>query len=231
MPRTHPEEIKQKALKLRKQGYTYSEIPKILNYSIPKATFSDWFKQITLSEKAKQRILERIKRGGITGLGIAWKATRKKRAQFIKSIYEKVQSEVRDINDLTAKLCLAMLYLGEGGKTGEIFRLGNSDPKVILLFLKLLRKSFKIDKQRLRGVVQCRADQNISELETFWSNVTNIPLKHFYKTMIDKRTVNKPTKKLDYKGVFVVYYHSKALFLEVKFLSDIFYKRLLNKGP
>jgi hypothetical protein len=135
---------------------------------------------------------------------------------------------MRTIDQLTAKLCLAMLYLGEGGKTNEWIRLGNSDPKVIEIFLALLRKTYILDERKLRGRLQCRADQNIIELEKFWSQVSNIPLSQFQKAQIDKRTIGIPTKKPNYKGVFVVEYYSNALFLELKFFSDIMHQRLLK---
>lgn len=226
MPKIYPKEIKLKAIELRKQGFSYLEIPKLLNYPIPKNTFTGWFKNLELSEQAKERITSRIRDGGAPGRVIAWENNRKKRANLIKSIFDKVDSEIVDVDKITGKLCLAMLYLGEGGKGRELFRFGNSDPKVISLFLELLRRNFSISESRLHGKVQCRADQDIEQLEAFWSKLTKIPLNQFLNPQVDKRTIGIPTRKPDYKGVFVIEYYSKALFLEVKFLSDIICKRL-----
>ncbi len=226
MPKIYPEEIKQKALELRKQGFTYSEIPKLLNYAIPKNTFTGWFKNVVLSEQAKQRIITKIKEGGAPGRAVAWKGNQTKRANLLKNIYEKANLEIKEVDRLTTKICLAMLYLGEGAKTKEYISFGNSDPKIIELFLRLFRQAFIINETRLIGRVQCRADQNIKELEKFWSHISNIPLNQFYKSKIDKRTLGKPTKRLDYKGVFVLTYYSNAFFLELKFISDIIYSRI-----
>lgn len=231
MPKIYPEEIKNRALELRKQGFTYSEIPKILNCAIPKNTLTGWFKNIVLSEKAKLRIISKMKGSGVIGRATAWRNARKKRTDLIESIYKGIDLEIKEIDNVTAKLCLAMLYLGEGGKTGEFFRFGNSDAKIISLFLKLLRQSFSIYESKLRGHIQCRADQNTKELQEYWSGVTSIPLSQFSKPLIDKRTIGIPTKKANYKGVFVVEYYSKALFFEVKSISDIIYNRLYIKGP
>lgn len=222
----YPEEIKQKAIELRKQGFTYSEIPKLLNYPIPKNTFTGWFKNVYLSVEAQNRIKERIKKGGSPGRVIAWENTRRNRVNKLDTIYKKVSQEINSIDYLTAKISLAMLYLAEGGKVGEFVRFCNSDPKVIQIFLTLLRRSFTIKETKLRGRVQCRVDQDIEELEKFWSQKTNIPLNQFQKPFIDSRTIGKPTKRLDYKGVFVVIYCSSEIFLEVKFISDIIYERL-----
>lgn len=231
MPKViYAEEIKQRALELRKQGYTHSELQKLLKYPIPKNTFTGWFKNIVLSEQAKDRIIDRIRKGGAPGRAIAWQNTTRRRAELIERIYQQVDSEIKNIDQTMAKLCLAMLYLGEGAKSRETFRFGNSDPKVIQLFLKLLRQAFLINDQKLRCHVQCRADQDVKTLEIFWSQVSSIPLSQFRKPLIDLRTRGKPTRRLDYKGVFVVEYYSNLLFLEVKFLSDIIYKRL-KLGP
>jgi len=226
MPRNYPQEIKLKAIELRKQGFSYSEIPKLLNYSVPKNTFTGWFKNLELSKEAKQRITARIRDGGAPGRAIAWENTHKRRADRVERIFNQVNSEIQNIDSITAKLCLAMLYLGEGYKAGEIFRFGNSDPRIIRLFLKLLRTNFSITETKLHGKVQCRADQNIDQLQIFWSRLTRIPLDQFLTPQVDKRTLGKPTKKVDYKGVFVIEYYSKDLFLEVKFISDIICERL-----
>lgn len=229
MPRgIYPEEIKQQAVKLRRKGFTYSEIPKMLNYSIPKNTFSGWFKHINLSKKAKRRIMDKIREGGAPGRVKAWKNIQQRRIVLLQSIHNRIDDEIKAVDKLTAKICLAMLYLGEGGKYGELFRFCNSDPKIIKLFLELLRRSFNIEEARLRGELKCRADQNVKYLEAYWSKITEIPLSSFYKAQKDPRTLGIPTKRINYKGVFTVYYSSKALFFEVKFISDIIYNRLLQ---
>lgn len=230
MSKIYPEEIKQKALDLRKQGYVYSEIQKAIAYSVPKNTFTGWFKNVILSENAKQRITNKIKELGAPGRAIAWQNIRKKRADLLKNIYNKIDSEIIIIDKFAAKLCLAMLYLAEGAKSDETVRFSNSDPKIIELFLKLLRQAFDIDEKKLRGKVQCRADQNAKNLEIFWSNLSGIPVNQFNKSWKDKRTIGKPTKRANYKGVFVIYYFSNRVFLELKFVSDIIYIRSLNKG-
>ena len=108
-----------------------------------------------------------------------------------------------------AKIALSMLFLGEGSKTHTAtVMFGNSNPIIISLFLKFLRKCYPVAESKLRCTVQCRADQNPQELKKFWAGITAIPLKQFYKTQVDPRTVGKPMKKLDYKGVCRIDYLS-----------------------
>ena len=114
-----------------------------------------------------------------------------------------------------AKISLAMLYLGEGSKTRSSLMFGNSDPTIISLFLRLLRYCYKIDEDKFRCTLQCRADQDIQKLEKFWSNITNIPLSKFYKARVDPRTIGKISKNPEYKGVCRIDYFSADIFNEL----------------
>ncbi len=229
MPREYySEDIKIKAKLLRIQGYSYSEIQSLLNHPISKATFCWWFKDICLSDKAKSRIAERIEAGGKKGRIKAWRRVRQRAELFQKDIYNRTNLQIKPIDVYAAKLCVTMLYLGEGYKKGRVMRFGNSDPRIIRIFLSTLKIGFPIENNRLRCAIQCRADQNIVELESYWSNETKIPLSQFYKTRIDKRTIGIPTKRPEYKGVLVIYYFSYEVFLELKYIADIIYKHLIS---
>jgi hypothetical protein len=115
-----------------------------------------------------------------------------------------------------AKIALAMLYLGEGSKcTKGSLMFGNSNPGIIRLFLNLLRSCYNIDEKKFRCTLQCRADQNIKKLEKFWSQTTGVPPNQFYQARIDKRTIGKPSKKPDYKGVCRIDYFSADIFNEL----------------
>ena len=103
---------------------------------------------------------------------------------------------------------------------------GNSDPSIISLFMSLLRYCYNIDESKFRCTLQCRADQNTKKLEKFWSQITKIPLSQFYKARVDPRTIDKPSKKLNYKGVCRIDYFSADLFIELKQIAEI-----IHRGP
>ncbi len=231
MPTVYPEDVKLEAIRLRKDGLTYREIQSSIGRKVPKNTFTGWFRDITLSEDAQTRILSINRQGNTQAREKAWIAIRNKRQLLLSDIKNKVSNEIISIDKLTGKLCLATLYLAEGGKNGEFVKFANSDPKIIELFINLLKTNFPIDETRLKGRLQCRVDQDMQELESYWSKLTGIPVAQFHKSWADPRTQGKPTLRPDYKGVFVVIYCSNAIFLELKFISDIIYHRVTNKGP
>ena len=125
-------------------------------------------------------------------------------------------------------MLLAFLYLGEGSKwhSHKGLTLGSSSENIILLYIKLLNVCYKIDPKNLKCRVSYRADQNINKLERYWSRATSIPLKNFYKTIPDPRTIGKPTKKKSYKGVCVVMTGHTDIQLELEMIPEIILKGL-----
>lgn len=221
--------IKNKLVLLRSEGKTYSEIQKALGIRIPKSTLTYWCKDVVLPEGHQERIkqinLENIQKAGV----IAAEINRKKREEYLHSVFEKnlyLSTKLKDLD--VAKIALAILYLGEGSRKesrgGIMF--GNSDPLIIKLFLSLLRKCYSLDESKFRCTVQCRADQNTRILEYYWSKITSIPLKQFYGSRIDPRTIGRPSKKPDYKGVCRIDYLSRQVFLELLTITKI-----ISTGP
>ncbi len=219
-------ELRKKATILRKQGKTYSEIQKELKEQIPKSTLSYWCKNIVLPKEYQKRIQKIVLNNAEKGRKIALIVNRIKRKKYIQSITSRNTHLTKVFkNRDVGKIALAMLYLGEGSKyrRGSLM-LGNSDPFIINLYMYLLRYCYNIDENKLRCTLQCRADQNIKKLEKFWSHITKIPLSQFYKARIDPRTIGKPSKKLDYKGVCRIDYFSSELCIEIKQIPNIIYK-------
>lgn len=220
--------FKTKAIVLRKAGKTYGEIKKIIGKPIPKSTLSYWFRNITLPKMYWERMNKKIVKNIEKGRAKALVVNRMKRERYIEEVKDRVKHLSTRLKEKdVAKIALAMLFLGEGSKTRKgslIF--GNSDPLVIRLFLSLLRYCYNIDETKFRCTLQCRADQKIKQLEKFWSKITEISLSQFYKARIDPRTIGKPTKNLEYKGVCRIDYFSGDIFMELKQIIEVVFEGL-----
>lgn len=221
------------ARKLRTQGKTFGEIRKLLQLNIPKSTLSEWCKDVVLPLNYSERIanlnLNNLNKARL----IAHEINKIKREEFLEKLDNlnlPVSKKIENI--LTAKIALAMLCLGEASKYNSktAFCLGSSDPRIIIIFLELLKKCFYFDLEKVRCTVQCRADQDTKALENFWMNITKIPKRLFYKARIDPRTIGKPTKKTDYKGVLKVNYFDTKVQLELESLSKLVYNQLAKLG-
>ncbi|MEP7166784.1 MAG: hypothetical protein ABI758_02285 [Candidatus Woesebacteria bacterium] len=217
---------------LRAIGKTYSEIKADIKLQIPKSTLSEWCKHVDLPVNY-QSLIDKL---NINNLGKA-RATavvmnKIRREKFFSELVRINTPTARKVIDKdTAKIALAMLCLGEASKYKSKsggFSLGNTDPRIVLLFLRLLRycfSDFQLDK--VHCSVQCRADQDISALEAYWQKTTGIPKANFYKALVDPRTFGKPTMKKGYKGVLRTYYLDTKVQLSLESLADLTYNQVL----
>lgn len=222
-------QIKNRSIYLRLHGRTYSEINSILPKKVPKSTLSVWFKDLKFTKVQKQaldkNILNKIQRAQ----KLAVKIVKIRRKEKLNKLKVKNEYLLPLINLNTQKIMLSILYLGEGSKSksSQSLNLGSTNPKIIQLYLTLLTNCFKTDKSKFRVRIQCRSDQNIELLESYWQNITKIPRKQFYPTYIDKRTIGKPTIKHGYKGVCVITYFDRSIQYEIEFLYESMIKYLL----
>jgi len=230
----YSDEIKNSALQLRLKGLTNIEIQSKLRTKVPKSTLSFWFKNLKLSNDAEQRLI---------GLNLkhlsnirekALKVNKLKRERFLQSIeYNNIPISVEISSLGCAKIALAMLFITEGSKSCKrtgFLSFGNSNAEIVLLFLTLLKRCFDYNENKIRCTVQCRADQNVMELESYWVEITGISRDKFYKAQIDKRTNGKPTKKSNYKGVLRIDYFSSRIPYELENLAKLIYNRLVYRG-
>ena len=202
------------------------EISTLVNRKIPKSTLTEWCKEISLPSD----YLEKINKLNSKNLGkarsIAVAINRIKREELLTTIQQtNLPIAQHIISKEVAKIALAMLCLGEASKSGgsSNFYLGSSNPKIIILFIELLKYCFDFKPEKIRATVQCRSDQDIQKLEKYWQTVTKIPSTQFYKTRIDPRTIGKPTRKAEYKGVLKVDYFNRKIQLELESLSNLIY--------
>lgn len=224
-------EIIERAKKLRAEGRTFTEIKRQLKLPVPKSTFVSWFKDIKLPDNYLGKIRELNLRNLIKARRFHIKRNRERRLKLLQEYYEKNISLVNKSSEVDyAKIGLAMLWLGEGSKKRGVFRIGSSDSRIIKLFLWFINRCYQFDISKVRCTLQCRADQNITELEEYWKGITCIPKKLFYKARIDPRTIGKQTKNKEYKGVLRIDYFDVKIQDEMATITNMLYNHI-SKGP
>ncbi|MBW3568685.1 hypothetical protein KY385_00970 [Candidatus Parcubacteria bacterium] len=82
------------------------------------------------------------------------------------------------------------LYIGEGSKTTEGIRISNSDPVVIAIAVRWLKEICDLTNDNLTVRLHIYPDNNELEAKKYWRTITELPIKNFRKTMVDKR-INK----------------------------------------
>ena len=194
------QKFKERAIKLRKEGLSYSEIMKII--PIAKSTLSDWLHSVGLSKKQKQRLTEKklasIRRG--------WEKVKKIRLDRTQNIFNKSKEDISKlkINKDSLFLMGLMLYWAEGSKQkenrvsvsqGVIF--SNSDPKMIVFFINWIKKILKFADDLIVPEIYIHENKRdeIEKVKIFWSKATGIPFKKFDKIYYKKHNVNSNRKK------------------------------------
>lgn len=105
------------------------------------------------------------------------------------------------------------LYWGEGYKTEKShgIDLANSDIAMVLVFLRFLREICGVNKNRLRVLLYCYANQDKDKLLAFWSKKTRIPLRQFSKPYVRKDFNHAMLDKMPYGMVHIRYSDKKLL--------------------
>lgn len=171
--------IKNKALALRKKGYSLEEISKIFN--IAKSTASLWFKDINLNNYARKRLEKRSIDARLKGAN-----TMKQQHLFrIRRIQIDASNFIGLFNfkdrNITKLLC-SLLYWGEGGKVDNNASFINSDYKMIKTYMILFRNSFDVHEEKFRALVHIHEYHNDNKIKLYWSKITNIPIHQFTKS-------------------------------------------------
>lgn len=220
--------LKEKALNLRRQGISMTEIEHDLG--IARSTLSHWFRDVKLNNRAVAllRTKKRVALEKARVSAVAWhNRERIKRLKVAESSALSVLSKINQADQNTLEIALAMLYFGEGAKTGTL-GIGNSDPLILRFFLDSVRRLYGLDKNGMSFNLHLRADQDPSVLVLYWARKLGISPARFGASSIDKRTIGKPTYS-DYKGVCTVSCGNVAIQRKLVYLSRAFCERAIEK--
>lgn len=218
---------------LRARGMTYAEICDKIGRHVPKGTMSYICKDVALPIEYSIRLKSILR----TNAEIARKkaltantAKQKNRQQSIVQNASRIATSNTPIDQ--DKRCLAALYIAEGSKYKSYrgLALGSSDPDILKLYIGLLIRCYEKNSGDFRARIQHRADQDNQELQHYWSTQLHIPVNQFYLSYADKRTIGKPTRKPEYKGVCVISCSGADIQLELDSIARIYGQKVWGIG-
>jgi hypothetical protein len=171
---------KLQAIRLRKNGASYSQIRQRLTVS--KSTLSLWLHNMPLSVKR----LKELQGSNAIRIEKYRETRRKTRETRWTRVRESAKKDIGRLNNRELLLTGLFLYWGEGGKTKvAATTLSNTDPAVILFFMQWLGL-FKVPKDRLRVHIHLYADMNVQKELRYWSKILKLPISSFRKPYIKK---------------------------------------------
>ena len=164
--------------KLRREGWTYSEIMDVL--PVGKGTLAGWCKEIRLMDEQIDAIKARRPPGVRTGIPVDTQRKRRKEIETIRKSAE-MEAPLR----MTDALWLAgvTLYWAEGSKANNRLELANADPRALRLFMKFARGNH--DPQAdFHAALNLHAINDEVRARSWWSSALDLPIENFRKTFI-----------------------------------------------
>ncbi len=203
---------KERARTLRTRGYSINQI--ITETGFSKASVSVWVRDIVLTKAQMSKLTER----GRSMESIE----RRRQSRFIneqkktKIVIDKAKEDILSISLHELKIIGAMLYLGEGGKTRKgMVRLANSDPLVIKIIMRFFREVCKVPENKFYVYIHTFDTADIEKTEVYWSYITKIPRKQFYKTYVKQSVASLHKRKTLPYGTVDVGVNDTKLFLTI----------------
>jgi len=184
---------REKALILRKQGMSYSQIKKALKVS--KSTLSGWLNNYPLS---KQRIRE-LRDCNEQRIEKFRETMKRKKDARLKIFYDEQKNFIFPLTKRELYLGGLFLYWGEGTKSHTSnLTISNTDPSVIKFFVKWLVVCLGVPKNKISVQLHLYEDMKIKKEIEFWSEALNIPSAQFTRPYIKKSFL----KDINHKGGF-----------------------------
>lgn len=123
-----------------------------------------------------------------------------------------VEKQIMDTNERELFGLGIGLYWGEGTKASKnSVRIGNSDPSVILMFIKFLETIYSISRSKLKFGMQLFSDCDEEEALRYWCDKLQVDRSQFYKVHVTiSGKIGTYRRKNEY-GVVTLYYHNTRL--------------------
>lgn len=190
---------KEEAIKLRKQGFSYSEILKLV--PISKSTLSVWLRDIGLAKRQKQKLTEKRRLAQIK----AQEACRNKRIEKEKEIIRLAKKQIKIISKRDLWILGSALYWAEGTKqkknnVSQKVTFNNSDPNMILLFNKWLLEACKLPLERLAYSIYIHRTADTEKAKKYWEKLLKTKIEKIYFKDHKPRT-NRKNIDENYNGL------------------------------
>lgn len=220
-------EKRERALILRKQELSYSQIKKELNVS--KSTLSYWLRNYPLSKEKISELRDnnekRIER---------YRETRKKtRDTRLQAYYLEQKKKVFPLSKRDIFIAGLFLYWGEGSKSKptDLF-VSNTHPSIINFFIKWMEVVFDIPRSRLKFRMHFYENMDIRKETAFWAKTLNVSEEQFAKPYIKKSSSLRINEKGSFghgtcnAGIWDARLHEQVI-MAIKVISDKYGNALL----
>lgn len=196
--------------KLRFDGHSYREIEKLTLAS--KSTIGNYCRNIKLSKKQIQKLLDNKKSGLIKASILGSQSNKNKRIYQENQLLKKGIEQIGKMSNRDKFIAGIALYQGEGSKTNNAVEFTNSNPETIKFMINWLIDFCMIDKSELKFSLWLHDNLNESTAIKFWCQFLEIKTSQFGKTYFAKNKVNsrKIRKNIHENGIIKIRFYNSA---------------------
>ena len=209
----------QEVIKLRLKGESYRKIAK--SVGVAKSSVSGWCKDLKLPRNI-QKIIESKTQAAHDQLI----ACNQRKHQFVQAENKEIrENAIKQISSLPKRELLLVgtaLFWGEGYKKADQLRspylcFVNSDPDMVLLFMRFLREVVQPSEEKIKVAVHIHPNIDEKKAINFWAKITNLPKDRFrISYQISRASKRKrPYNSLPY-GTLDLRINSRQYFFQVK---------------
>jgi Homeodomain-like domain len=208
-------EIKEKAIKLRKKGYSVNRIAKDLKKS--KSTISIWVRDVELTEEQKKELRDKnpifnpLLRGcgGTNVVKVFYNKLREKYRKTGRELAIKNQKNTNFVAGL-------MLYWAEGYRSNNksTVKFTNTQMEMVKFFLSFLKKYFNVKNSDIKiSVYYHEGQRSITEIQNYWlANLSLNPTNLNRPYLENKRNItNKRKNRYPYGICNLIVYKTEIL--------------------
>lgn len=195
-------EQKKTAIDLRKQGFSYSEIQKIV--PVAKATLSGWFKDLPLTPEESSHLARTAKTKIEEGRNKAITMARKNR--LVKEEQAQIVAEkLFELHRHTPDFLIGLsLFWAEGSHFSPTLEFTNSDPEMVRFMHVWFRKYLLVRENELHFRLHIQDVYKDAALEQFWAGHLKVSVADIKTTVFPPRSFPAPLMT-SYKGCMKIY--------------------------
>lgn len=189
---------KNDVISLRRKGYTYREIMKVVP-NVAKSTLSKWCNSIELTPAQYLKLKENMETGRDRGLFNTIVRNRENRGKRDELIRRAAREEFKTYNKDPFFAFGVALYWAEGSKKSRRFQFTNSDSRLINAMVRWTNKYIRTPKKDLIFRLYLHKVYEAEDPEGFWSRAIGVPRESFLRSVY-KSTTHGAKKNPNYKG-------------------------------
>jgi transcriptional regulator with XRE-family HTH domain len=203
---------KQKAISLRKRGYSLKEI--VREVGVAKSSVSLWVRDVQLTSKQAQRLLKKQHDRVVV------EKRRTTRLRNENGRREKIKNDAKDrlhsISSSELFLLGIALYWAEGAKKNRgVLQFSNSDPNMIYVIMYFFRTMLNVPEAKFKGHICLHSHLNELRARRYWAGIMGVPISQFYKTSQQHNRVSKNKKDSLPYGTLNVHVCNTELYLQM----------------